>query len=204
MTRLIMRFNTTAASAGIKSLAGRYERAVKRSVDRAAVSARTQLARNVSKEVGIKVGVVREHLPIQRARRVSDGYVASVFVSKAGHKAIPLIHYRAKGPRPSRGRGRGVTAQLPNPSGAGTQSVRYPHAFIAKVYGPLPSGVVSTGHEGVFQRRGRKRIPIFQRYGPPLRGVVMKHVPEAVTRGEESLRKNLAHELRFAASVTGS
>ena len=98
-------------------------------------------------------------------------------------RRLPLIDFKAKGPEPSRGRGRGVSYRLPG------GRKRAPHAFIAT----MPSG-----HRGVFQRRGSARSPVYQLHGPSLVRVFEKFLPLGAERGREALVKNLRSEIHFA------
>lgn len=163
----------------VRQIRERAPQAEVRALNRAAVSVRTLLVKNIAADTGLKSGTVRERISITNATESSK--VARVSVSG---KRIPLIDFGARGPEPSRGRGRGVTAR--NPGGAG----RYPHAFIATVG--------TGGHRGVFERRTRKRLPIRELFGPSLPHVFNKFVPEAIARGEEALVKNLQSELSHA------
>lgn len=181
MARIVLNFNDAEVTQNIRRLQTQFPRAVVRSLNRAAVSARTLLVKNIAADTGLRSGDIRNEIKIQNATEANP----MVTVSVAG-KRIPLIKFNARGPEPSRGRGRGVTARLPG--GAG----RYPHAFIA---------TVGTGrHRGVFQRRTRARLPIRELYGPSLPHVFGKFIPEAIKRGEEALVKNIQSELRFALS----
>lgn len=165
-------------------------RAVARALDRTATSERAALSSEVSTDVGIKVSAVKKAITIRKASRAT----LSTTVSCEG-AAIPLIHFNAKGPVPSRGKGRGVTYRIGR---QGRKTIA--SAFIATVRGPLPNGVVSPGHRGVFMRRGAKRLPIRQLYGPSLAQVFARFVPLGEERRNETLTKNLTHEIEFALS----
>jgi hypothetical protein len=122
----------------------------------------------------------------------------------ASAKRIPLIDWDARGPYPSRGKGRGVSTSL-RTSGVtaikargkalgvggstGGGRGRYPHAFIAQM---------RSGHRGVFQRGGTKRMPIFELFGPSIARVADKYTAAAAARGMDQLRKNLVSEFRYA------
>lgn len=174
---------------GLEELGRAGRTGIARALRRTGTTMRADLARDVAKNTGL--GVERTKREIGTKVSVEDGTVA---LSTDGVR-IPLIEFKARGPRPSRGRkGSQVTAIR-----FGTRTP-YPGAFIARVYGPLPSGVTSPGHEGVFQRRTAKRLPIKQLYGPSIAHVFGKHLPDAAERGVEVLGKNLAHELQFALS----
>jgi hypothetical protein len=166
----------------------RFPVAIARALNRAGTSTRAVMARAISKDTGLPVNTVRGKLHLDKA----TPHHLVVRISVTG-KRLPLINFKARGPEPSRGRGRGVTARLPG--GAG----RYPHAFIA---------TMATGHKGVFQRQSRgpgsRRLPIRQLYGPSLPKVFEKVTPEGLAAGEAALVKNLVSELRFATSGGGS
>jgi hypothetical protein len=108
---------------------------------------------------------------------------------------IPLIDFSARGPEPSRGRGRGVSYKL---AGAGG---RLPHAFIA---------TMRSGHRGVFERspggkrRGpkpeRSQLPIHEKFGPSIAVVFQHQIPVGEARRAEVLVKNVQHEIEFALS----
>ncbi|HEV8642168.1 MAG TPA: phage tail protein [Methylomirabilota bacterium] len=118
---------------------------------------------------------------------------------RASGKRIPLIAFGARGPEPSRGRGRGVTYRLPGGRGRGT----------------VPSGFIATmrsGHRGVFKRtsnlypparRGPKPnrawLPIRELFGPSIPRVLLEgREGDALrTLAAEALVTNLEHEVAF-------
>jgi hypothetical protein len=163
--------------------------AIARALNRSIGSASTIMSREMAGDLGLKVGDVKTEMRVKEAR--PDDLVARLSVSG---KRIPLIKFGAKGPEPSRGRGRGVTARL-----SGGRN-RYPNAFIA---------TVGSGHRGVFIRKASllrkspgawgKNLPITELRGPSLPHVFRKFLPIGLARGQEQLAKNLAHELSFAA-----
>lgn len=156
--------------------------------NRAATSAVAVLSRGVAADMGMKVSVVKAAVRIEPASQ--QQMVTRVY---ADAKRIPLINFGARGPYPSRGRGRGVRAKTP--------TGRYPNAFIAVVG--------KGGHRGVFVVRGGKgrsrkgmpasspELPIVELRGPSIAHVFRKHVPASVTRYYESLDKNLQHNFRY-------
>jgi len=137
------------------------------------------MARVVSKDMGLKVSDVRDRITIR------DATLSRLAVTLyASAKRLPLILFRASGPEPSRGKGRGVSANL-----GGRK--RYPQAFIA---------TMNSGHRGVFQRRGLSRLPIAELHGPSIAHVFTKHEQVGIDRAREQLAKNLGHELAFEMS----
>lgn len=173
MAHSTLRFDTTQAQRAIRLLGDRAPIAIARALNRANGSMRTLMARSVSQDLKLKVGTVRDELvmtPATQQRQVA-------MLSVAG-KRIPVYDFNAKGPMPSRGKGRGVTARTP----AG----RYPRAFIAR----MPSG-----HMGVFERVGKTRLPIRELFGASLPHVFHKYADVVLARGNEALQKNLQSEI---------
>jgi hypothetical protein len=150
------------------------------------------MVRAIAADMGLKQGDVKRYVTTRLASVSSAADQLSAAVVASGAR-IPLIRFSARGPEPSRGRGRGVTARLPTGPG------RYPQAFIA---------TMRSGHRGVYIRPGASsrrsvgarsaNLPITELHGPSIPLVFGKHLEAGLARGEEQLRKNLVHELRFA------
>lgn len=152
-----------------------------RALNKTATSERAALSSAIAKDVGIKVGTVRDGISIQKA---TTSNLAARVVCRG--KRIPLIELNARGPEPSRGRGRGVSYRVEG------QTRRIPNAFIATVG--------SGRHRGVFARKSIKRLPIRELFGPSIVKVFEKLVPVGEARRNEVLLKNLQHEITFALS----
>lgn len=175
-----IRFDHTPA-AGLGALvASRLAAATARALNRTAASEATAMARAVSADMGLKVTAVKAAIVIEKA--APNQFVARV-VAKG--KGVPLIEFGARGPEPSRGRGRGVTAKV------GSGRAVFSHAFI---------GTMASGHRGVFQRRTRQRLPIRELFGPSIARVFGRLSPLGAARRAEVLEKNLQHEITFALS----
>jgi hypothetical protein len=112
--------------------------AVRRAMTRALNSGKTAMARDISSDMGLKVSYVKDQLKTAVSGDGVEGFEARLSVSG---KRIPLIQFNARGPEPTRGRGRGVTAS----GGSGNGRTQYRSAFIA---------TMSSGYHGVFQRVG--------------------------------------------------
>lgn len=179
----MLKFDTAKLTGAIKRLGAKKHVAIVRSLKRAAVSARTAIQREIARDLGLPVGVVRDAIEINESKVESEHRILLVVAGKHAGR-IRLIHFKARGPEPSRGRGKGVTAKLP-PPGSG----RYPRAFITTVRG---------SHRGVFERVGRARMPIRELRGPSIAKVFMKFSDVGLRAGQESLVKNLQHEFKFA------
>lgn len=185
MAQMVLKFNTSDVTRSVGQLKARFPNAIRRALNRAATSTKAVMASEIAKDTGLKVGTVKDQIHVQEA--TVTNFVARLSISGA---PIPLYDFNAKGRLPSRGKGAGVRAKLP-PPGKGT----YPNAFLARM---------KSGHIGVFQRTGKARLPIYELHGPSLPKVFTKYIHVGLARGEESLRKNLQSELRFAANVAAA
>lgn len=178
----------TNAPEMIAKLKGRAPIAQMRALNRAIGSAGVAMVRVVASDIGVKQGVVKERIRTELA--TPERLRARIY---ANAKRIPLIDLGAKGPEPSRGRGRGVTVK----SKGGRQAI--PNAFIA---------TMRSGHRGVFQRVGgagrrgpapnRSQLPIRELFGPSIWQVFRKLEHVGIARGREQLIKNLQSEFKFA------
>ena len=183
MAQFVLTLNTTRPDRALRRLVDRYPQAVARALNRAGHAANLVVARLVAADMQLNVRDV-----VAETREILATPTRPSFVVTASATRIPLIKFRARGPEPSRGKGRGVTAR--------TATRRYPRAFIATVG--------RGGHRGVFERVGKQRLPIRELRGPSVWHVFLKHAPAGVARGEEQLVKNLRHELRFAMGASGA
>ena len=158
---------------------------VARALNRAQTAGKTATVKAVAQDTGLTQKYVARDLKVDKASRTQ--LRASLEISG---RRLPLIAFQARGPEPSRGRGRGVSYRLPTGRG------RIPEAFIATV------GI--GGHRGVFKRRTKKRLPISELRGPSIPHVFEKYVPVFERVAGESLVKNLRSEIDFAKSKEGA
>jgi hypothetical protein len=172
-----VRFNVTQGTRNLEGLTAKAPQAIARALNRSIDSAKTVMVREVSQDLKLKSGDVRNRILVNDA--TATHHVAQL---RASARRIPLIDFGARQTQ------RGVTAKL---SGGRT---RYPHAFIATVG--------SGRHTGVFQRKGNPRLPIRELFGPSIARVFLKHVDVGLARGQEQLVKNLQSEIRFALRRT--
>lgn len=169
----------------VKALKGSaVQAAVARAVTRATASIKTLMSREVAKDLGIKKSDADKGITSQILRDENRSVQSGRIIARGAR--IPLIAFSAKGPEPSFGRGRGVTAKL------GGARKQYARAFIA---------TMPTGHRGVFMRaKPPLRLPIRELFGPSITHVFEKFIPLGMARGEEQLTKNVTHEIEFALS----
>lgn len=163
-------------TSALRRLKNRAVTAQVRALNRSASTARTGMTRLVAADMQLKVSTVRDRIAIENA---SPSKLSAVL--RASMKRVPLVEFGAKGPEPSRGKGRGVTAK--------TGARRYPHAFFA---------TMRSGHRGVFQRKGKNRLPIDELRGASVGHVFSKYYEEGTRIAQEALLKNLKHEFAFA------
>jgi hypothetical protein len=180
MATFTLTLDSADAQRRIGELGSKAPRIIARALNRSITSARAAMAGVVARDMGLKVGDVREKI---RLREASPNDLRATLYASA--KPLPLIDFKATGPVPSRGRGRGVSAVM---KGA---RQRYPNAFIA---------IMPTGHKGVFARRGKNRLPIRELFGVSIAYVFKKHESVGLERAKEQLAKNLAHEFQFELS----
>jgi hypothetical protein len=171
---------------GTEKLAARARVAIPRAINRSIMTSRTQITRDLAGDLKVLQRAVRSRILVDRASRTR--FSGALFASA---KRIPLVEFGARGPEPSRGRGRGVSSRLP-------LKRRLPHGFLA---------TMRSGHRGVFQRvpnafmRGRsRRQAIREEFGPSISFAFEKFAPAAQAKALEVLGANMAHEFAFAQS----
>lgn len=153
-------------------------RATVRALNRAIKSSQSVMTKEIAGDTGLKQKAVRAAMSLSEATALWPEAKLG-----ATMKRIPLMQFHAKGPRPSRGRGKGVTWRL-----RGGKS-RAANAFIA---------TMKSGHEGVFKRVGKARLGITELHGPSIGIVFKKFRPLGLARALEVFQKNFDHELEFA------
>lgn len=152
----------------------RADKALVRVLNRGGTTGRAVMARLISGETGIKVSDLKDDAIV--LRKAFEGRLEVTV--KASPRRLPLFDFRARQTK------RGVTYKLAGSRHGG----RHPHAFIA---------TVGNGHQGVFVRTGKKRLPIKEVPGPSIGAVFKKHRPAGIAAAKESVEKNMAHELRY-------
>lgn len=166
--------------AALREYPKRATRAIVRSMNRALTSGRTLMVQRIAADTGLRSS------DIKKAMAFSEASAQNLEARMAlGLKRIPLIQFNARGPEPSRGKGRGVSYRLKGGSG------RIPTAFIA---------TMRSGHRGVFARVGKARLPVRELFGPSLGHVFAKYRPEGIARVKEAFAKNFASEMAFEKS----
>ena len=122
MAMFRLHLNTQQLTAAKERLRHRFPVAIARGMNRTGKSEKTAMSREIAKDMALKIGDVKDAIAVDEA--IPSRLRVRVIARGA---PIPLIKFHARGPEPSRGRGRGVTARLPGGRG------RYPHAFIGSM-----------------------------------------------------------------------
>jgi len=181
--------NGAIVIANLRAFSPALTNIVVRAINRSITSARAAVVPAMAADLGLKQKDVRDALKFRKATWASpEARIA------ASLKRIPLIDFNARGPEPSKGRGRGVTYKL-----SGTRG-RLEQAFIV---------TLRSGHRGVFMRKAgsthksvgawSKNLPLDkEKKGPSLGHVFKKYLPLGLARAKEAMATNLKHELSFA------
>lgn len=138
-------------------------RVMKRGLDRTATSARTQIARELSKRTGLRVRDVRDRTKIEKASY--SRWRSRILIST---KRLPLIKFKA------RQTATGIRYQR------GGSRILIRHAFLAT----MPSG-----HRGVFKRVTSAHLPIVELKGPSMGQVFSDAQDQANQIYRESLQR---------------
>lgn len=190
MSRFDIQLDLQELKKDLEGMAARAPAIMARALNRAGVSGQTAMTKAVSADTGIAQKNVKREIQLDKATRTTPRVALTI-----KGRRIPLIAFQARGPEPSRGRGKGVSYRLPTGRG------RVGDAFIA---------TMGSGHRGVFKRkpgasrRGRKAtrplLPIMELRGPSLPHVFEKFIPKFREAAQESFVKNLRSDISFAKS----
>lgn len=184
---------TEAMSRRLLEIGQDAPRAATRALNHVLGTTRTLASRGIAQDLGLTRRAVDRSIETTRATfsrqiatlRVGGYQDARGRFTPSGR--IPLVDFGARGPEPSRGKGRGVSYRLPTGRG------RVERGFLA---------TMQSGHRGVFARKGAaRRLPIIELFGPsPQRVFSQKILADAVRQGEAALEARLNHEINFILS----
>ena len=156
----------------LASLGKQVPRIVARSLNRTNKGFQTVMKRPVARDVGVKVGTISK---LMKTGKASPGRPRATTTVR--DKRIPLIQLAARQTR------RGVTYR------SGGKRRRIPHGFIA---------TMPTGHEGVFVRRRRARLPIRELFAASILKVFRRHLPKGRARVAAQLPKEIRAGIKQA------
>lgn len=149
-----------------------------RAINRAAESARTEAGRKAREQYYIKQ---RDVVSTIRIRQATPDDLAAIVISRGN--LVPLTKFRVTPNRPQPTRKSPIIVRVKKGGGGPIK-----HAFVARM---------RSGHLGVFNRAGKKRLPIMERYGPSvpemLNSDTVSQYVEA--KASEVLEKRLEHEI---------
>lgn len=164
------------------------ERAIRSTVSKLTTRAQTAAKKAIRADYNIKAKDLVKRGSSNRqgleVRRPGFGQSEGYLLGLGG--PLPLIHFGATPSTPEkdimRRRRRGVTVKVKKATGRS----RLHHVFVART----PSG-----HVGLFERKGKGRLPIEQKYGPGIASMLGSKVPEVRAAVEEAAPSVFAHEL---------
>ena len=154
----------------LKGIPGAMPTVMSRGINRTAGPALTQIIREMAASLNLKSKAIREKVDLKKATR--SRWTATI---KLSGRRIALKEFGARQTR------RGVSYKIQK-SGAKQQ---IESAFIA---------TMSSGHTGVFKRKGKSRLPVQELRGPSL-GRAFEGAESLVRRVTEDTRKNLAMQI---------
>jgi DNA-binding transcriptional regulator YiaG len=154
-------------------------RVIMRGINRTVTPARTQISRELRKEINIKAGDLNEKINVRRA--TMSRWEARIELSTY---RIPLLDFGA------RQTAEGVTYKIKK---SGAREL-IPSAFIA---------TMSSGHRGVFKRLYKQRLPIQEKFGPSI-GIVFQRSEQLVKTvtadAMTNLEKNIDAQVKYLLS----
>ncbi|MCP4021574.1 MAG: hypothetical protein GY729_07015 [Desulfobacteraceae bacterium] len=175
------------AAAFLMAFGKTAERGIKRAIDRAVKGVRTDAVKAVKKEYNVKPSLIRKSFRIDK----SGGILEATAIA-SGSK-IPLIDF---GARPKKPEGRkpkaGVSVKVKN-----TRKI-LKHSFIARMK--------KSGHVGLFQRRGKDRLPIDEKFSYAIAQMLDKPeiAKEIELNAQQRFSRSLNHEINYALQKAGA
>ena len=160
----------------LRGIPNAMPKVISRAINRTATPAKTQTAREISKDAALKIGDIKKSITLVKA--TYNRWQAEIGISR---KRIQLKKFGAKQTK------KGVSYKVRKKG----KREKIEHAFIQ---------TLSSGHEGVFKRKGEGRLPIVQLFGPSL-GYVFEEagsIAADVTKSAyEKLRANIDSQVKF-------
>lgn len=161
------------------------ERAIKTALNRTLDGAVTLTAQRISGKTTLKSVYIKDHITKVRAKNYALGAAMRM---ESGR--VPLAAFQTNPTAANsqvRDNGNGVSVKVWRDKGA----TRFKHAFFARM---------QNGYIGLFERRGRKRLPVEELMGPYLRSIYdntpgLAHDVE--TTSAERLQRELEHQVDF-------
>lgn len=155
------------------------QRASATAANRAARSTVAEFSRETRKEVPVKAGRLKKMARISKA---GSGRQAAKIIVTGAH--VPLADMGARQNR------KGVTVRTTRTSGR--KLIK--RAFIER----MPSG-----HRGVYQRTGKARLPIQEKFGPSGMGLWQHREQHLQRFGQRQLAKELKRALQYSSQRRG-
>lgn len=157
---------------------GAVPKAVSRAINRAIDSVKTEAARKVRETYYIKNKDIMDTVKVKKS---SPSDLMAEFVSRGS--AMPVIKFQVNPKKPQPKRKKQIIVRVKRGEGGTIMG-----AFVAKM---------RNGRIGVYNRVGRARFPIVERYGPAVPQMLGEDgVREYIeSKAQETLEKRLDHEI---------
>lgn len=168
------------------NISDKVPKVIYRAINRAAASAKTEFGRKVREKYYVTQKAVLDTIDVKQAYLTDP----TAEVKSSGHN-IPLYSFRVTPKDPQPLRKKPVVVRVKRGGGGEVRS-----AFVAKM---------KSGHFGVFERAGKRRLPIGELYGPPV--PIMMGNPSVIewveTKAIGVLGNRLDHEITRALEGHG-
>lgn len=183
---MIIQVDDRAVVADLRGYHGKVTKAAVNALNKAIKTGESAMVRDIAADTGLQAKAVRKSMSLSKANyeRLSAAFGGKL-------KRVPLVYFGpARGPEPSRGKGRGVSYKL-----LGQGRSRAPHAFIA---------TMKSGHRGVFTRHpsgarmksDKQKQLIVELFGPSVGHVFKKFQAKGATVTSEAFTRYFDHEVK--------
>ncbi len=154
------------------------QRAVGSALNRTIAQVKTQASRSVRNEIKLKTKDINNRLMVVRANSSKGALTQMQAIMRVSGKPVPLISYGAKQTK------QGVVVHVKN------NRTVLKHAFIARM---------RSGHQGVFIRKGKKRLPIQELYSTRVSDVFNNtgFMPNLASFAQEKFTQHFAIDIRY-------
>jgi len=165
-----------ALERSLKSFGGKMGTVMSRALNKTATTGRAEISRELSKRIGIPVGKVKDKIKLHKASFTN--WRSAVTLSG---RRFSLLDMKAKQ----------LKAGVKYQQAETRQRVLIRSAFTA---------TMSSGHQGVFKRKGSDRLPISELFGPSLAGLyggAEDLAARILRQARQRLEQNIAYQVEL-------
>ena len=162
-------------------------RVIVRSLNKTAAKAKTEASKEIRKVVTLKAKTVKDAIKITKPN--FKNLSAKLTISG---RPLPLINYGLAKNIFVKGGGLGARAGIKVKVRKNRGIEKHPNAFFAQM---------KSGHKGIYERKGKKRLPIEEKAGPSIPAVFQFNGESKVSlNAANNLQTNLDREIAFLLS----